>query len=315
MGGAARPVHHVVRALGDRGPPRNGHSRRRPEPAAELGRGLAHPGAGGGAGQRAKPPQVVAQVGIDEKAIAKGHQYLTLVCDLARATVEYIAEDRNQASLDGYFAGLSASQLTAIAMDMWEPYLQAIRTHVPDAGSKIVFDRYHIMTHMGKAVDTVRKREHRTLRASGDETLTGSKYLWLYAEENLPATHRPRLKGLLARPLTTARLGDQGEPAGPLELHPSGLGLPPLEAVVLRGPPIRAFPRDRGRPSDPAPPTQCAAYFAHPITNAVSEGLNSKIQTIKKMAYGFRNRDHFKTALYFHCGGLDLYPATRGIPG
>jgi len=49
-------------------------------------------------------------------------------------------------------------------------------------------------------------------------------------------------------------------------------------------------------------------YFRHGITNAVSEGLNSTIQTIKKMAYGFRNTDHFKTAIYCHCGGLDLYP-------
>jgi transposase-like protein len=56
-------------------------------------------------------------------------------------------------------------------------------------------------------------------------------------------------------------------------------------------------------------------FFAHRITNAVSEGLNSKIQTIKKMAYGFRNREHFKTAIYFHCGGLDLYPVTHSIPG
>lgn len=56
-------------------------------------------------------------------------------------------------------------------------------------------------------------------------------------------------------------------------------------------------------------------YFSHRITNAVAEGLNSKIQTIKKMSYGFRNREHFKTAIYFHCGGLDLYAATHGIPG
>jgi transposase len=56
-------------------------------------------------------------------------------------------------------------------------------------------------------------------------------------------------------------------------------------------------------------------YFTHPIINAVSEGLNSKIQTIKKRAYGFRNREHFKTAIYFHCGGLKLYPVTHGIPG
>jgi transposase len=56
-------------------------------------------------------------------------------------------------------------------------------------------------------------------------------------------------------------------------------------------------------------------FFAHRITNAVTEGLNSKIQTIKKMAYGFWNREHFKTAIYFHCGGLDLYPATHGEAG
>ncbi|MBI3608484.1 MAG: transposase, partial [Nitrospirae bacterium] len=56
-------------------------------------------------------------------------------------------------------------------------------------------------------------------------------------------------------------------------------------------------------------------YFMHPITNAVCEGLNSKIQTIKNRAYGFRNKEHFKTAIYFHCGGLQLYPATHGIPG
>ena len=52
-------------------------------------------------------------------------------------------------------------------------------------------------------------------------------------------------------------------------------------------------------------------FFANRVTNAVSEGLNSKIQTIKKMAYGYRNREHFKTAIYFHCGGLNLYPATH----
>ena len=52
-----------------------------------------------------------------------------------------------------------------------------------------------------------------------------------------------------------------------------------------------------------------------PTSNAVSKGLDSKIQTIKKMAYGFRNREHFKTAIYLHCGGLDLYPTTHGIPG
>ena len=51
------------------------------------------------------------------------------------------------------------------------------------------------------------------------------------------------------------------------------------------------------------------------ITNAVAEGLNSKIQTIKKAAYGFRSFENFKTAIFFHCGGLRLYPVTHANPG
>jgi transposase len=151
---------------------------------------------------------VPPHLGVDEKAIAKGHQYLTLVCDLDRSTVEFIAEDRKQASLEGYFTGLSVDQLAgieAIALDMWEPYVQATRAHVPDAAAKIVFDRYHIMTHMGRAVDDVRKREHRALAATGETTLTGSKYLWLYAEENLPEQHRARFAQLKALTLKTGR--------------------------------------------------------------------------------------------------------------
>jgi transposase len=50
-------------------------------------------------------------------------------------------------------------------------------------------------------------------------------------------------------------------------------------------------------------------YYVHPVTNAVAESLNSKIAGIQKRACGFRNRDHFKIAIYFHCGGLNLYPS------
>lgn len=49
-------------------------------------------------------------------------------------------------------------------------------------------------------------------------------------------------------------------------------------------------------------------YDQHPVTNRMSEGLNGQIQNIKRMAYGFRNIKDFKTAIYFHWGGLDLYP-------
>ncbi|MHB1913062.1 MAG: transposase [Acidimicrobiales bacterium] len=50
------------------------------------------------------------------------------------------------------------------------------------------------------------------------------------------------------------------------------------------------------------------------ITNVAAEGINPKLPTIK-MAYGFRSRAHFKTTIFFHCGGLQLYPATHGEAG
>ena len=49
-------------------------------------------------------------------------------------------------------------------------------------------------------------------------------------------------------------------------------------------------------------------FYRHRITNGAAEGLNSKIMAIKRRACGYRNREHFKTAIYFSCGGLDLYP-------
>jgi transposase len=159
-------------------------------------------------GMARKERRVPTLVGVDEKAAAKGHRYMTLVCDLERATVEYIAEERKQASLDGYFEALSEDergQIKAVAMDMWEPYVNSVCAHLPDAEEKIVFDRFHIMKHMVEAVDTVRKREHRALQAEGLDLLTGSKYLWLYSQENLPERHRERFVALKATNLKTGR--------------------------------------------------------------------------------------------------------------
>ena len=62
---------------------------------------------------------------------------------------------------------------------MWEAFENSIREHVPDAQSKLVFDRFHMMKHMKDAVDQVRKVEHKALQAVGDERFTGTKYDWL----------------------------------------------------------------------------------------------------------------------------------------
>ena len=120
---------------------------------------------------------------------------------------------------------------------MWEPYINSVKEHLSSAEDKIVFDRFHIMKHMGEAVDTVRKGEHRELRAEGIDTLTGFEVpLALRREE--PARqaqeHVPRSsKALNLR--TSPRLGHQGVAVGSVELPPTRLGAQVLQAVVLLG--------------------------------------------------------------------------------
>jgi transposase len=260
----------------------------------------------------AKKCRVVPRIGLDDKAAAKGHKYITLVCDLDGATIEYIGDDRKTESLDGYFKSLSEEQLAgieAVAMDMWKPYIKSTLAHLPDGKDKIVFDRFHIMQHMGKAVDTVRKQEHRALKAEGDERLTGSKYLWLYSRENLPEQHLDRFEELRAADLKTGRAWAIKESLRRLwNYHRLGWAEEHWRQWYFWATHSRLKPVVQAARTVKRHLPNVMTFFAHRITNAVSEGLNSKIQTIKKMACGYRNRENFKTAIYFHCGGLQLYP-------
>ncbi len=261
-------------------------------------------------GQRACP-----RIGVDEKSIGQGHKYLTLVCDLEAGTVEYLGDDRQQESLDGYYQGLSEEQrqgIEAIAMDIWDPYIASTRSYVPEAEEKIVFDRYHLMTHMGKAVDTVRKREHRALQQMGDETLVQSKYLWLYSEENLPEKHWERFEELKTSHLKTARAWAIKESLRDLWNYTrKGWASTHFKRWYFWATHSKLEPVIKAARTFHRHIQNVLTYFKYRVTNAVCEGVNSKIQTIIKMAYGFRNRDHLKTAIYFHCGGLDLYPGTH----
>src|SRR5437879_4038063 len=113
------------------------------------------------------------------------------------------------------------------------------------------------MTHIGQAVDDVRKREHRALAAVGDDTLSGWKYLWLYAEENLPEQHRAWFAQLKALTLKTGRALALKESLRELwHYTPRRLGRAPLEAVVSLGDALAPDARDRDRAPDPAPPAQ-----------------------------------------------------------
>ena len=137
-------------------------------------------------GRGRKEHRIPSRIGVDEKSIAKGHKYESLVYDLDAGTVEFVWDDRGQESLESYYRQFSKEELSgvkAVAMDMWDPYIAATKAYVPDAEKKIVFDRFHVMKHVLAAVDGVRRNEHHELSECGEQTLKGTRYLWLWNEE------------------------------------------------------------------------------------------------------------------------------------
>lgn len=265
-------------------------------------------------GRAAKGNDLPSQIGIDEKAIAKGHRYMTLVCDLQESTVEYIGEDRKESSLAAYFDAFASEQrkrIEAISLDMWPAYINACQDKVPGADTKMVFDRFHIMRHVVDAVDKVRKQEHKGLMQVGDYTLAKSKYLWLTNPANMTDQARERFAELKVTELKTGRAWAIKESLRELWGYTSTAWATKFWkrwyfwATHSRLAPMIAAAKLIARHLP-----NVLTYFTHRITNAVAEGLNSKIATVQKRACGYRNPNNFKIAVYFHCGGLNLHPAT-----
>jgi transposase len=256
-----------------------------------------------------KPKRVPTRLGIDEKAIRKGHHYETLVCDLDTGTVVDIV---TQASLEAYFHQFTRKELAgieAIAMDMWEPYILATHACVPGAARKIVFDRYHATRYLRAAVDQVRRQEHNALAVQGDERLKGTRYLWLWNEENVPEWRRAEFEAVRRTKLQTSRAWAIKESLRGFwnYVYPK-CAEKSFTAWYVWATHSRLAPIVESAKTLKRHLPNLLTYFTHGITNAMAEGINSKIQTIKLMACGYRNREHYKTAIYFHCGGLDLYP-------
>jgi transposase len=256
--------------------------------------------------------EAVKRIGIDEKAFRKGHRYLTLVNDLERSRVLYVAEDRKQSSLDSFWPTLTAEQrdgIEAVAMDMWDPYIASTKENLKDADRKIVFDKFHIAKHLSEAVDQVRRQENKQLRADGDDRLVGTKYDWLRHPANFTTEAWARFKSLRESTLKTARAWAMKETMMLLFNHRSTASARSFfqrwygwASRCRLKPMIEVGAMLKRRIEN------ILTFIKHRITNAASESLNAKIQWVKYTARGFRNQKNFIHAIYFHCGGLDMVP-------
>jgi len=235
------------------------------------------------------------RLAIDEIAVRKGHNYMTVVLDYDTGRVVWMGEGRQIETLDKFFEKMPEnvrSGIRAVAIDMWEPYINSIRKWCP--GADIVFDLFHVVKAFNKVIDDIRNEEFRKADREGRELLKGSKYLLLRRGENLKPEQRLRLKEILAvneRLNVVYWLKDllrhiwdyqrRGWAESAIEgwcLAAEEDGHPALLRFARR---LQMFQYG------------ILNHCDHPIHTSKIEGVNNKIKVIKRVAYGFHDLEYF----------------------
>jgi transposase len=236
-----------------------------------------------------------------------------VILDKDKSTVLDILQDRKAETLDYWFKAQEVADLQgieSISMDMWDPFIKAVRDNFKNWEELIAFDRYHVAQHLNKAVDKVRAQEHRELLSENKTSeLSGTKFEWLRTSSNWDnrTGDRPAFMNLSRMNLKTARAWRMKEVAASLWNY-EYLGVAQKRWKEL----LAWISRSRLEPMIKAGKT-IKRYFWGILnaiklkaSNAMLESINSGIQRIKRMACGFRNRARFRMAILFHFGGLDL---------
>jgi transposase len=249
---------------------------------------------------------------MDETSFQKRHEYVTVFCDQVGGNVVHVADGRKSEVVEKYLEAFTESERAAVktvAMDMWQGYITPIQRLIPGAEKKICFDKFHMAQHLGQAVDRVRREEHRALQSEGVTDLKGSRYLWLWKVAELSLKRRVELALLKKVASKTARawaLKEAGMDAWRYRSrHWARAALKKWYGWAIRSrlEPVKKVARMVKKHLE-----GLVNAIHHGVTNARSEGINSRIQWIKYTSRGFRNRDRFRNAIYFHLGGLDMTP-------
>ena len=238
-------------------------------------------------------------IGLDEVSIKKGHVYRIVVSDLLRQRpIWFGGTDRAEASLEQFYAWLGprkAARLRLAVMDMWKPFRNSTTTRAPQAS--ILFDKFHVLRHLGDALDTVRKSEYARLSGKDRRFIKGQKYTLLAHRENLTLEGKKSLKLLLTanKRLNTAyvlkesfgQLWSYHREAWARRLFENWRGslkwqrLEPFErfaAMIDR--------HWKGIAAYCQPENKVALGFV--------EGLNNKIRVLQRRAYGLRDEEYLR---------------------
>lgn len=261
-------------------------------------------------GLQRRSTEEVKYVGLDEKSFLRGQNYVSVLTDLDAGRVLEVVPGRTEESATELWKSLPNSQLKqikAVSLDMWPGFINATEKMVPDAD--IVFDKFHISKHFNEAVDDVRREEQKRLLQADDDSLTGTRQLWLYNPRNLSEEQQARFERVKQSDLKTARAWAIKENFRIFWTYHNTYGARQFFkrwyawAARCQLAPITKVAKLIHRHLE-----NLLTYCRHKITNAVSEGLNSQIQSIKSAARGFRQFANYRIRILFYCGKLDLAP-------
>jgi transposase len=238
-------------------------------------------------------------IGIDEISIRKGHTYRIVVSDLERSRpIWFGGQDRSEPSLTQFFEELGKSKREKIrlaVMDMWKPFRNATQACAPQAA--ILYDKFHVLRHLGEALDQVRKSEYGRLSGKDRRFIKGQKYTLLSHRDNLSLQGRQALKTLLRanKRLNTAyllkesftQLWDYEREGWARRFFENWKAA--LKWQRLR--PFEKFAEMIERHWE-----GIAAYCKpeNKVPLGFVEGLNNKIRVILRRAYGFRDEQYLR---------------------
>jgi len=250
----------------------------------------------------------LGRAGIDETSAKRGQDYVSVFADLDERRAVYVTEGRDQGTVQEFSCFLETHggelrRVREVCQDMSEAYLAGSLKHLPQA--EITFDRYHVRSHLSKAIDEIRREEAKQHQA----LLKNTRYLWLKRPQNLTVRQQDLLDELLQQPLETVRayelslrfddfyeLDDPDAAEEYLrrwidEVHTSGLK------------PLIKFTRmleDHW--------LGVMRWHHSRVSNGLLEGLNSLIQAAKRRARGYRTNRNYIAMIYLVAGKLNPGP-------
>lgn len=238
------------------------------------------------------------EIAIDEISIGKRHRYFTIVLDLATGAVVFVGDGKGSDALIPFWRKLKASRakVKAVAMDMSPAYISALIENLPKA--KIVFDHFHVIKLYNERLSNLRRDLYRHAQNQMEkDVLKGTRWLLLKNPENLDnaKNEKQRLEEALDlnKPLATAYY--MKEDLRQLWAQPDKETAERfLQDWVQRARASAISMLMRFANTLLAHRTGILAYYDFPISTGPLEGTNNKIKTMKRQAYGFRDKLFFK---------------------